>query len=201
MVVHSGTKYLGGHADLVMGFIITNNKELYDKIYFFGFAIGPIPSPFDCYLVLRSLKTLKVRMHAINDNAQKVAEYLESRKDVVERVIYPGLKSHPHYQIAWKQSTGNAGIVTFILKNGTLEDSRRFLKQVKIFILAESLGGCESLAEVPALMTHASVPPEHWVKVGIKDGLIRLAIGLEEFEDLKKDLDQALNIVKSHKKK
>lgn len=111
-------------------------------------------------------------MHAINANAQKVAEYLESRKDIVERVIYPGLKSHPHYQIARKQTKGNAGIVTFILKNGTLEDSRRFLKQVKIFILAESLGGCESLAEVPALMTHASVPPEHRVKVGIKDGLI-----------------------------
>lgn len=124
IVMHSGTKYLAGHADVVMGFVITNNKEIYDKLFFYGYAIGPVPSPFDCYLVLRSLKTLKIRMEAINNNAQRIAEYLETRKDVVEKVLYPGLKSHPHYKIAQKQTKGNAGIVTFIIKNGTVEDSR-----------------------------------------------------------------------------
>ena len=172
MVMHSGTKYLCGHADLVMGFVITNSKEIYDKLFFYGFAIGPVPGPFDCYLALRSLKTLKVRVEGINKSAQAVAEYLETRKDVVSKVIYPGLKSHPQYELAKKQSTGNAGIVTFVIKNGTEQDSRKFLKSLKIFILAESLGGCESLAEVPALMTHASVPKDLREKLGIADGMI-----------------------------
>lgn len=167
-----------------MGFAMTNSDKLYEKLNFFTFATGPVPSPFDCYLVLRSLKTLKIRMEAINKNALKMAHYLETRKDIIERVIYPGLKSHPQYKIAKKQTTGNGGIISFVIKKGTANDSRHFLKNLKVFLLAESLGGVESLAEVPALMTHASVPKDHREKIGISDGLIRLAVGIEEYEDL-----------------
>ena len=184
-----------------MGFAMTNSDKLYEKLNFFTFATGPVPSPFDCYLVLRSLKTLKIRMEAINKNAQKMAHYLETRKDVIERVIYPGLKSHPQHKIAKKQTTGNGGIISFIIKKGTAGDSRHFLKNLKVFLLAESLGGVESLAEVPALMTHASVPKDHREKIGIKDGLIRIAVGIEEYEDLQGDIENALNAVKSKKKK
>ena len=191
IVVQSVTKYLGGHSDVVMGALVTNDKELYEKLYFNLYAIGPATSPFDCYLVLRSLKTLAIRMEQIGKNALACAEFLEGHEKV-ERVFYPGLESHPYHEVHKKQATGNAGIISFIIKDGTADSSRTFLKSVKVFTLAESLGGVESLAECPAIMTHASVPKEHREKIGIKDGLIRLAVGIEDSADLIADLDQTL---------
>ena len=196
IVVHSGTKYLAGHSDVVIGFAIMNNTEVYQKMFYLTYSIGPVPGPFDCYLVQRSLKTLAIRMEAINKNAQHIAEWLETQ-DKIERVLYPGLESHPQYELAKKQTKGNGGIVTFFLKSDNVEEARTFLKSLKIFIFAESLGGVESLAEHPALMTHASVPKEHREEIGIKDGLIRIAVGIENVEDLKADIEQALAKIKS----
>jgi cystathionine gamma-lyase len=194
IVVQSVTKYLGGHSDVVMGAIATSNKDLYDKLYFNLYAIGPATSPFDCYLVLRSIKTLGIRMEQIGKNAMACAEFLE-KHDKVETVYYPGLPSHKYHEVHKKNATGNAGIVTFILKNGTAEHSRAFLKNIKVFTLAESLGGVESLAECPAIMTHHSVPKEHREKIGIVDGLIRIAVGIEEIDDLIADLQQTLDAI------
>jgi cystathionine gamma-lyase len=192
IVMQSVTKYLGGHSDVVMGAVCTNNKDIFDKLYFSLYAIGPATSPFDCYLILRSLKTLGIRMEAIGKNAMACAEFLESN-DKIERVYYPGLESHPYHEVHKKQSTGNAGIISFIVKGGTLESSSAFLRSLKVFTLAESLGAVESLAECPASMTHHSVPKEHREKIGIVDGLIRIAVGIENIEDLVQDLTQALD--------
>ena len=190
IVMHSATKYLNGHSDVIGGALVTNNKELYDKLQFLQNAVGAVPGPFDCFLVLRGIKTLAIRMERHERNAIKIAQFLENHPKV-RRVIYPGLSSHPQHELAKKQMTGFGGIVTFFIKGG-LEAARRFLERVKIFSLAESLGGVESLIEHPAIMTHASLPKEVREKIGISDELIRVSVGIEHVDDLIGDLKQAL---------
>jgi len=186
---HSMSKYINGHSDVVAGAIMTNNKEIYDKIWYYQNSIGPSQSPFDSWLVLRGVKTLSIRMQRHQENAIKVANYLESHP-MVESVVYPGLKSHPQYEIGRSQMSGFGGMITFFIKGG-LENSRTFLETLKIFMLAESLGGVESLVEHPAIMTHASIPKEERDKIGISDNLVRLSVGIEELEDLIEDLEAA----------
>ncbi|VDN90526.1 unnamed protein product [Brugia pahangi] len=190
VVLHSITKYINGHSDVVMGAVITNNKILDESLKFQQLAVGAIPSPFDCFLVNRGVKTLHVRMQAHMANAMQIATFLESNPRI-ERVFYPELQSHPQHEIHRKQTKGMSGMISFYLRGG-LEESQEFLSSLKIFILAESLGGFESLAELPAAMTHASVPIEDRIKLGISDNLIRISVGIENVEDLIQDLDQAL---------
>jgi len=187
LVVYSLTKYMNGHSDVLMGAIVANNEELYKRIAFLQNSLGAVPSPFDCYLVIRSLKTLHLRMPCHMKNALAVSRYLESHPKV-EKVLHPGLPSHPQHTLALQQASGHSGLISFYLKG----DPTKFLQNLKLFCLAESLGGYESLAEVPSLMTHASVPPELRAKLGITDGLVRLSVGLESEIDLVKDLEQAL---------
>lgn len=191
MVVHSTTKFMNGHSDVVGGVVVTNNEEIANKLHFLQNCIGAVPGPMDCWLVLRGLKTLGVRMKQHAANGRVVAEFLEAH-DAIERVIYPGLPSHPQYDIAQRQMTGAGGMITFFLKGG-LEPARTMLENVKIFALAESLGGVESLIEHPAIMTHASVPPEVRKTIGITDGLVRLSVGIEDEQDLLDDLGAALD--------
>jgi len=190
IVMHSMTKYLNGHSDVVMGSLMMRDQGLYERLKFLQNAIGGVPSPFDCWLVLRGLKTLAVRMERHATNAQRVAEWLE-RHPSVERVIYPGLPSHPDHELALRQTSGHGGMITFFLKGG-LEEARRMLSRVQLFVCAESLGGVESLIEHPAIMTHASVPPSVREAIGLTDSLIRVSVGIEAVEDLLGDLDQAL---------
>lgn len=191
IALHSTTKYLGGHSDAVGGAVMLSNEELHSKIEFNQNAIGAIPSPFDCFLVLRGIKTLAVRMERHNYNAQKIAEFLESHLRV-KKVIYPGLKSHPQHALAGKQMSGFGGMLSFEL-NANLKGVKAFLERFKLFALAESLGGVESLIEHPALMTHASMPKKEREKIGITDSLIRVSVGIEDVEDLIADLKQALD--------
>lgn len=191
IVMYSLTKYMNGHSDVVMGSLSTSNQELYEKLKFYQNAAGIVPSPFDCYLVNRSLKTLNIRMEKHSKNSLAVAKYLEAHSKV-DKVLHPALPSHPQHKIALSQTYGHSGIMSFYLTNGTLEMSSQFLKSLKVFILAESLGGYESLAELPSVMTHASVPAEQRSVLGITDGLIRLSVGLEDEMDLIRDLEQAL---------
>jgi len=190
IALHSTTKYLGGHSDVVGGAVMLSNNELYSKIKFNQNAIGAVPSPFDCFLVLRGIKTLAMRMERHNFNALKIAKYLESHPHV-EKVNYPGLKSHPQHELAKRQMSGFGGILSFELK-GSLKDVKNFLKKLKIFALAESLGGVESLIDHPALMTHASLTKQERKKIGITEGLLRLSVGIEDVKDLMADLKQAL---------
>ncbi len=190
IVMHSTTKYLNGHSDVVGGALVTNDRELYDKLQFLQNAVGAVPSPFDCFLVLRGIKTLAVRMERHEENALKIAQFLENHPKV-RRVIYPGLSSHPQHELARKQMSGFGGIITFFIKGG-LDAARKFLERVKIFSLAESLGGVESLIEHPAIMTHASLPKEVRDKIGISDELIRVSVGIENVDDLIDDLENAL---------
>lgn len=194
IVTHSCTKYIGGHSDVVGGVLITSDDELGARIKFLQNAVGAVPGPWDCFLLLRSTKTLHVRVQRHCENAAKIAPYLASHR-AVARVIYPGLESHPQHAIAKRQMGGGArgygGMITIVLKGG-LSDARKFLERVKIFSLAESLGGVESLIEHPAIMTHASVPPENRALLGIVDGLVRLSVGIEDVEDLIADLEAAL---------
>jgi len=187
--VNSVTKYIGGHSDVVMGVLVTSDLALRDKLFFTSKTIGGTPGPFDCYMALRGLKTLKVRMDATCRSAQTIAEYLETHP-LVEKIVYPGLLSHPQHEVAKKQMRGFGGMITFFLKGG-IEESRRFLAAMKTMTLAESLGGVESLIECPAVMTHFSVPVEVRKQLGISDNLIRLSVGLEDVEDLLYDLKQA----------
>jgi len=189
-VVHSTTKYINGHSDCVGGFAATSNKELADRMYFLQNAVGGVPSPMDSFLVLRGVKTLHVRMQRHAENSAKIAEFLGGQRRV-KKVTYPGLKSHPQHDLARKQMKGFGGMMTFDIDGG-LPAARAFLKAVKIFACAESLGGVESLIEHPAIMTHASVPKETRESLGISDGLIRLSVGIEDVEDLIDDLRQAL---------
>ena len=191
IVVHSSTKYINGHSDVVGGVMVVNSPALAEKIFFFSNAVGPVGSTFDAFLCMRSLKTLAVRMQAHGKNAMAVAEVL-SRHPKVERVIYPGLTSHPHHELAKRQMSGFGGMVSFVIRGG-LGQARAFLENVRIFSLAESLGGVESLVNHPAIMTHASVPAETRKSLGISDSLIRLSVGIETQSDLLKDLDHALS--------
>ena len=191
LVVHSVTKYLNGHSDMIGGIaVVGENRELEEKLRFLQNAVGAISGPFDSFLALRGLKTLAVRMERHCRNAQRVAEWLETHPDV-EHVIYPGLKSHPQHGLARRQMTAFGGMVTAVLTGG-LQRSRRFLESCRIFTLAESLGGVESLIEHPALMTHASIPAEQRAAIGIDDGLVRLSVGIEHIDDLIADLDNSL---------
>ena len=190
IVMHSTTKYLNGHSDVIGGALVMNDQELYNKLQFLQNAAGGVPGPFDCFLVLRGIKTLAIRMERHAGNALKIAQFLENHPKV-RKVIYPGLSSHPQHELAKKQMTGFGGIITFFIKGG-LEAARRFLERVKIFSLAESLGGVESLIEHPAIMTHASLPKEVREKLGISDELIRVSVGIEHVDDLISDLKQAL---------
>jgi len=192
LIVHSTTKYLNGHCDVVSGAVVTTTDELTQKVQFLLNAMGTCASPFDCWLVLRGIETLPVRMKQHEENAIAVANYLKGHPSV-RRVFYPGLDSHPGHEIAKRQMKGFGGIVSFELK-GTIEAVNNFLKRIKVFALAESLGGVASLAEHPATMTHASMPKEHREKVGITDELIRLSVGLENIDDLIEDLSQALEL-------
>jgi len=190
VVCHSVTKYMNGHSDVIGGALALNDTAWYEKLKFLQFAIGAVPGPMDCFLVMRGLKTLHIRMEQHQKNALKIAQFLESHKNV-ERVIYPGLASHPQFEIAKKQMSGFGGMITFFVKGG-LDESRKLLEKVKVFTLAESLGGVESLIEHPAIMTHASVPAHLRAQLGIADNLIRLSVGIEDEKDLLWDLDQAL---------
>ncbi|MGE0117249.1 MAG: PLP-dependent aspartate aminotransferase family protein [Dongiaceae bacterium] len=191
MVMHSATKYLNGHSDIVGGVVVVGDRpELQERLAFLQNAVGAVAGPFDSFLALRGLKTLALRMERHCANAAAVAAWLE-RHPKVARVHYPGLASHPQHALARRQMHGFGGMVTAILK-GTLADSRRFLERCRIFALAESLGGVESLIEHPAIMTHASLPPETRAALGIGDGLVRLSVGVEDEADLIADLAQAL---------
>ncbi len=191
IVLHSASKYIGGHSDLVGGVVVAGSDELAERLAFLQNAVGGVASPFDSFLALRGLKTLHVRMERHCESAMKVARWLEARDDV-ERVLYPGLESHPQHALAARQMDGFGGMVTAVLSGG-IERSRRFLERCRVFSLAESLGGVESLIEHPAIMTHASVPPETRAALGIDDGLVRLSVGIEHVDDLIADLDQALS--------
>ncbi len=190
IVLHSTTKYLGGHSDVVGGFIGTNDQNLFQALKFNQNSLGGIPGPWDCFLVLRGTKTLAVRMQRHCENAQKVAEFLEKHAQV-EKVIYPGLKSHPQYEIAKRQMKAGGGMISFVAKGGLVK-AKTILERCNIFSLAESLGGVESLIESPAIMTHASVPAEVRAAGGIVDGLIRISVGIEHIDDLLSDLGSAL---------
>jgi cystathionine gamma-lyase len=191
LVMHSATKYLNGHSDVIGGVVVAgSNSELAERLGFLQNATGGVPSPFDSFLVLRGLKTLHLRMRAHCENAQRVAEYLAGHARI-ERVIYPGLTSHPQHALARKQMDGFGGMVAASIKGG-LEETRRFLERCRIFALAESLGGVESLIEHPAIMTHASVPAAQRAQLGIGDSLVRLSVGVEDVDDLIEDLRQAL---------
>ena len=191
IVVHSTTKYLNGHSDMIGGALATNDRGLYNKIRFLQNAAGAVPGPFDCFLVLRGIKTLAVRMERHAGNAMKIAQFLESHSKV-RKVIYPGIESHPQHELAKNQMSGFGGMVTFFIKGG-LEPARSFLERVEIFSLAESLGGVESLIEHPAIMTHASLPEEVKEKLGISDELIRISVGIENIDDLIDDLERSLS--------
>ena len=190
IVVHSVTKYMNGHSDVVGGVLVTSDSALYDRLKFLQNAVGAVPAPMDCFLVLRGLKTLHVRMERHASNAMQVARFLEKHPRV-DRVIYPGLESHPQHAIARKQMSGFGGMITFFIKGG-LSEARTFLERVKLFTLAESLGGVESLIEHPAIMTHASIPAETRQELGIHDNLVRMSVGIEDCSDLIADLQQAL---------
>ncbi|HYC76331.1 MAG TPA: cystathionine gamma-synthase [Planctomycetota bacterium] len=190
LVVHSTTKYLGGHSDVVGGFVATSRDDLYERIRFSQNAVGATPGPFDCWLTLRGIKTLAVRIAAHERNARLVAEFLRGHPKV-ESVIWPGLPDHPGHEVQKSQASGFGAIVSLRTKGG-LEGARAFCRSTKLFFLAESLGGVESLIEHPAIMTHASVPPENRRKLGITDDFVRLSVGIENPDDLREDLDRAL---------
>ncbi len=191
IVVHSVTKYMNGHSDVVGGIAVMNRDDLHDQLRFLQNAVGAVPAPMDCFLVMRGLKTLPVRMERHAQNAMAIARFLEEHPKV-EKVIYPGLESHPQHALARRQMSGFGGMITFFIRGG-LPEARSFLEKVKVFTLAESLGGVESLIEHPAIMTHASIPAETRKTLGIHDNLIRISVGIEDLEDLRADLNQALS--------
>ncbi|WP_322545026.1 cystathionine gamma-synthase [Elizabethkingia miricola] len=194
IIMHSATKYLGGHSDVVAGALVAKTEELGEKLHFIQFASGGILGPHDSYLVLRGIKTLALRMQRHSENGIKVAQFLE-KHPAIEQVFYPGLESHPQNDLAKKQMKDFGGMVSFTFKSGKKEDSVKFLENLRIFTLAESLGGVESLANHPAMMTHASIPAEKRAELGITDDLVRLSAGIEDIEDLLQDLEQALNAI------
>jgi cystathionine gamma-lyase len=190
VVLHSATKYLNGHSDMVGGVVVAKDKALADRIYFLQKSIGATPGPMDAFLAMRGIKTLHLRMERHAKNAQAIAERLEAHPNV-ERVLYPGLASHPQHELAKRQMLGFGGMISFTAKGG-LAKAKAIVEGTKIFALAESLGGVESLIEHPAVMTHASIPAENRKKLGIDDGFIRISVGVEGLEDLWADLENAL---------
>lgn len=189
IVIHSATKYIGGHSDTVSGLVVVNSKDLAERLHFIQNSTGGVLSPFDSFMLIKGIKTLAVRMDRHNENTKKIAEFLKDRKEV-ERVYYPGFKDHSGYEIQTKQAKGYGGMISFVIKDGY--DYKKFFESLKIITFAESLGGVESLACHPASMTHASIPYEIRQEVGIVDNLIRLSIGIENIEDLIKDIENAL---------
>ena len=188
IVVHSSTKYLNGHSDLIGGIIITNSEKVNERLKYIQNAAGAIPSPFDCWLTLRSTKTLALRMQKHNENAIQIADFLVNNSPAV-KVYYPGLKTHPQHELAKRQMSGFGGMIS--VDFGDIELAKKVLKQTKIFSLAESLGGVESLISHPASMTHAAVPKEEREKMGLTDSLVRLSVGIEDVEDLIADIQNA----------
>ena len=195
IVVHSATKYLNGHSDVIGGIAVCaqDREDLVERMFYLSNAIGSIMSPFDSFMVLRSLKTLAVRMERHCQNAMQIATYLESHS-AVEKVYYPGLESHPHHELAKRQMNGFGGMISVVLRGG-LASATSFLESTRVFALAESLGGVESLVEHPAIMTHAAVPEAIRNEIGIVDGLVRLSVGIETLDDLMADLANALKAV------
>lgn len=189
IVVHSGTKYLGGHSDTVSGLAVVNSKDLAERLHFIQNATGGVLSPFDSFLMIRGIKTLAVRMDRHNLNAKAVAEYLRSREEV-EQVYYPGFEDHAGYEVQRKQAKGFGAMIAFVLKEGY--SYKKFIESLEVITFGESLGGVESLVSHPATMTHASIPPEIRKQVGIVDNLIRLSVGIENVEDLIEDIDRAI---------
>jgi len=191
IVMHSSTKYLGGHSDVIQGALVMNDQSLKDQLYFIQKSCGAVPGPFDCFLVLRGIKTLHVRMRQHCENGAIIANYLRSHPKV-QKVYWCGFADHPNHDVAKKQMRDFGGMLSFTLKDESVEAATKVLSGTKVFSLAESLGGVESLINHPASMTHASIPREERIKNGLTDGLIRLSIGIEDAEDLIEDLNQAL---------
>ncbi|MEI9933464.1 MAG: cystathionine gamma-synthase [Ferruginibacter sp.] len=191
IVMHSATKYLGGHSDVIQGCLMMNDKDLREKLYFIQKSSGAVPGPMDCFLVLRGIKTLHLRMQRHCENGEKIAHYLRHHPKVA-KVYWCGFEDHPGYTIAKKQMRGFGGMISFTLKDESIEAANKVLSSTKLFSLAESLGGVESLINHPATMTHASIPREERIKNGLADGLIRLSVGIEDADDLIEDLKQAI---------
>ncbi len=191
IVMHSATKYLGGHSDVIQGCLIVNDKELREKLYFIQKSCGAVPGPMDCFLVLRGIKTLQVRMKQHCENGKIIAHWLRSHAKIA-KVYWPGFEDHPGYAVAKKQMLDFGGMISFELKDDSLQEATRVLSSTKLFSLAESLGGVESLINHPASMTHASIPREERIKNGLRDSLIRLSVGIEDAGDLIEDLQKAI---------
>lgn len=191
IVMHSATKYLGGHSDVIQGALVMNDTELRDKLYFIQKSCGAVPGPMDCFLVLRGIKTLGIRMKAHCENGKIIANWLRSNPKV-GKVYWPGFEDHAGYAVASKQMKGFGGMISFELKNDSVEEAKRVLSSTHLFSLAESLGGVESLINHPASMTHASIPREERIKNGLSDSLIRLSVGIEDADDLVNDLAKAI---------
>lgn len=191
IVMHSATKYLGGHSDVIMGALVVNDKEIADKLYFIQNASGAVCGPQDSFLVLRGIKTLHIRMQRHCENGEKIAKFLK-QSPKIEKVYWPGFEDHPNHDVAKSQMKGFGGMISFVTKDSNYEDAIKIVENLKIFTLAESLGGVESLAGHPASMTHASIPKEEREKTGVVDSLIRLSVGIEDVDDLIEDLKQAI---------
>ena len=191
IVMHSATKYLGGHSDVIQGALVINDKALRDELYFIQKSCGAVPGPMDCFLVLRGIKTLGIRMERHSQNGEKIAHYLKAHP-AVKKVYWPGFEDHPGHAIAKAQMKSFGGMISFELKNDSMEAARKLLSSTHLFSLAESLGGVESLINHPASMTHASIPREERIKNGLSDTLIRLSVGIEDADDLIADLEQAI---------
>ncbi len=198
IVMHSATKYLSGHSDVIQGALIMNDKALRDELYFIQKSCGAVPGPMDCFLVLRGIKTLGIRMERHSANGEKIAHFLKSHP-AIKKVYWPGFEEHPGYAIAKKQMKSFGGMISFELKQESIEAARKLLSSTKLFSLAESLGGVESLINHPASMTHASIPREERIKNGLSDTLIRLSVGIEDADDLIEDLNQAIQLAENVK--
>ncbi|HZI89901.1 MAG TPA: PLP-dependent transferase, partial [Candidatus Polarisedimenticolia bacterium] len=192
LVVHSTTKYLNGHSDMVGGIVISNDDEASERLQFVQNAVGAVPGPFDCWLALRGIKTLAVRMDRHEQNARAIAAFL-AEQPKLKRVLYPGLKCHPGHELHQRQASGFGGMIAF--DTGSIENGAKVLSKARLFSLAESLGGVESLISHPASMTHASVPKADREKVGLTDGLVRISVGIEDLDDLLVDLRTALSVL------
>ena len=191
IVMHSVTKYLGGHSDVIQGCLVMNDDQLREQLYFIQKSTGAVPGPMDCFLVLRGIKTLHVRMQRHCENGERIAHFLRNHPKV-GKVYWCGFEDHPNYDVAKKQMRGFGGMMSFTLKDDSVDEAKRVLSSTKLFALAESLGGVESLINHPATMTHASIPREERLKNGLTDSLIRLSVGIEDAEDLIEDLNQAI---------